>query len=212
MASASNDSAETVALLEQAVAGDEQAFERLMRRHIPFVARSVRQRLRNDLRSRVDASDIVQDTQQTVFQRLPDFWARRPMPFRLWLLRTAFERVVDVERIHVRSAKRAVDREQQLSDLAMTGIASRMLTSMPSPASEASRRELAEKVRDCLGQLTELDREIIFLRYFDGLKNAEVAELLQQNPETTKKRLTRALLKLQRFLAAAGLGNFEAER
>ncbi|MCA9152278.1 MAG: sigma-70 family RNA polymerase sigma factor, partial [Planctomycetales bacterium] len=109
-------------------------------------------------------------------------------------------------------AKRAVDREQQLSDLAMTGIASRMLTSMPSPASEASRRELAEKVRDCLGQLTELDREIIFLRYFDGLKNAEVAELLQQNPETTKKRLTRALLKLQRFLAAAGLGNFEAER
>ena len=102
MPSISSDSTETDALLNRAASGDEQAFQSLMQRHIPYVHQSVRRRLRPQIRPRIDPSDVVQETQRDAFQRLDEFLRRRPMPFRLWLLRTAHQRVVDVERERLR--------------------------------------------------------------------------------------------------------------
>ncbi len=85
-------------------------------------------------------------------------------------------------------------------------MAGTIFTSEPSPLSEVSRRELAQKVRTCLAQLTEMDREIVMLRCFDGLRNHDVAALLELKPDTTKKRFTRALLRLQQILREADIG------
>jgi DNA-directed RNA polymerase specialized sigma24 family protein len=43
------------------------------------------------------------------------------------------------------------------------------------------------------------------LRCFEGLDNREVATLLELNPETTKKRFARALVRLQELLRLAGV-------
>ena len=51
----------------------------------------------------------------------------------------------------------------------------------------------------------ETDREILMLRCFEGLDNQQAATLLELNPETTKKRFTRALLRLQQVLREAGV-------
>src|SRR6266508_7009027 len=95
------DSAEVDALLRQAQAGDPRAFERLFARHRPELRQFVERRLDRGLRARLDASDVVQDAQLEAFRRLDDFLQRRPMPFALWLRKTAFQRLLMLRRQHL---------------------------------------------------------------------------------------------------------------
>ena len=85
------DSDETRRLLGQAQAGDRRAFEELFARHHDYLHRVIALRLDPRMRARLDASDVVQDTQLEAFRRLSDYCRRRPMPFRLWLRKTAQE-------------------------------------------------------------------------------------------------------------------------
>src|SRR5262245_39170376 len=101
------DSEETRRLLGEAQAGDRGALDRLFARHRPGLLRVVEARLDPKVRARVDASDVVQETQLEAYRRLPDFLDRRPMPFRLWLRKTAQERLLMVRRRHVETGGRA---------------------------------------------------------------------------------------------------------
>jgi RNA polymerase sigma-70 factor (ECF subfamily) len=57
------DSAETERLLQEARDGRAEAFDRLFARHRPYLRRVISLRLDPRLRPRVDASDIIQETQ-----------------------------------------------------------------------------------------------------------------------------------------------------
>jgi RNA polymerase sigma-70 factor (ECF subfamily) len=129
------------------------------------------------------------------------------MPFRLWLLRTAHERIVDVERQHLHAQKRAVDRELALPDGSSLAIAQQLLALDSGPAQRAIRNEVAGQVRRCLAQLAESDREILMLRCFEGLNNPDAAAVLGLKPETSKKRFARALLRMRQVLNSAGVNN-----
>src|SRR5215471_6006676 len=103
------DSAETRRLLERARAGERQAFEELFRRHRAFVRQVIDFRLDDRLRSRLDPSDIVQETQMEAYRRLPDYFEREPMPFHLWLRCTAYDRLQAARRRHLGAGKRSVE-------------------------------------------------------------------------------------------------------
>src|SRR4051812_16715090 len=102
------ESDETQQLLTELRAGDSRAFGRLFARHRPDLLRLVALRLDTRLQARLDPSDVVQETQLEAFRRLQDFLERRPMPFRLWLRKTAQERLVMLSRRHLGAARRAV--------------------------------------------------------------------------------------------------------
>ena len=208
MATITSDSSHTQSLLKLAENGSEEAFRNLIERHLPLIRSTVRKRLRPQLRSRMDQSDIVQETQQHTFQSLNDFLARRPMSFRLWLLKTAHERILMAERAHLGAAKRSIDRELPLPDASSIQLAARFKA--VDPANEVCSRERAAIVRRCLAQLGENDREVLLLRCFNGLTNAEVATVLHLKQETSKKRFTRALMRLRTLLEESGLGNSES--
>src|SRR5262245_3059264 len=101
MAEAAPDSVETRQLLERVRAGDRLAFEQLFARHRPYLCQLVALRLDPQLRPRIDPSDVVQETQLEAFRRLADFLERQPMPLRVWLRRTALERLLDLREHHV---------------------------------------------------------------------------------------------------------------
>ena len=73
------DSAETEILLEQVRFGNPQAFEQLFARHRPELRQFIELRLDPRMRARVDASDVVQETQMEVFSRLGDFLQPRAL-------------------------------------------------------------------------------------------------------------------------------------
>jgi RNA polymerase sigma-70 factor (ECF subfamily) len=198
------DSADTCGLLERVRRGDRRALEELLARHRPAMLAFVEARIGPRLAARVDASDVVQEAQLAVARRMADFLERRPMPFRLWVRRTAQERLVDLRRRHTR-ARRSVEREAALPDHSSLVVARPLLAGAPSPSQQLEARELAERVSRAVALLPEADREVLLLRHGEGLPFEEVACLLDIEPAAARKRFGRALLRLQKALSEEGL-------
>ena len=77
-----------------------------------------------------------------------------------------------------------------------------LIASDSSPGSQLTRKELASQVRKAIDQLKDEDREMILMRVYDGLSNAESAEVLRIEPGSASKRYGRALLRLRALLLA----------
>jgi RNA polymerase sigma-70 factor (ECF subfamily) len=200
------DSAETQRLLERAQAGDAEAPQQLLARHRPFLGRLVELRLDPRLRARLDLSDVVQEAQLDACRRLADYLQRRPMPFRLWLCKTAEERLLKVQRQHLEAAGRAVAREVPLPDRSSAALGQQLLASGSAPGARLDRSEVARRVRQAVARLPEGDREMLLLRNFEGLSNPEIGHLLGLDAAVVSKRHGRALLRLRGLLLESGLG------
>jgi RNA polymerase sigma-70 factor (ECF subfamily) len=199
------DSAETQDLLRQAQAGDRRAFEQLFARYRAYLHQFIALRLDPKLRARIDPSDVVQEAQLEAFRRLGDFLQRQPMPFRVWLRQTAYERLLKLREHHVATARRSLQREQPLPQRSSLLLAQHFLATGSTPSQRFSRREIARRVNQALAQLPEADREVLLMRHFERLSYEEVAAVLQIAAAAARKRYGRALLRLQRLLMANGL-------
>jgi RNA polymerase sigma-70 factor (ECF subfamily) len=198
------ESTETQELLAQAQAGMGVAVDRLMACHREYLHRFVEFRLDPKMAARVDPSDVVQDAQLEATRRLNEFLQQRPMPFRLWLRQIAYDRLVMLRRYHIRAARRTVDREVALSDRSSLLLAGQLLAGSTA-SKHFARRELAAEIRKAMAQVPAHDREVLVMRTFEGLSFAEVAWLLDIDPAAARKRHGRALLRLHKLLADAGL-------
>jgi RNA polymerase sigma-70 factor, ECF subfamily len=199
------DSAETWHLLEKAKGGDQSAFERLFARHRVELLQAVELRLDPRLRARFDPSDVVQEAHMEAIRRFDDYLERRPMPFRLWLRKTAQQRVQLLRRRHLKTARRSVEREAALPDRSSLQLAKRLVAGGESPSEGLERREQAARVGRALAQLAEPDREILLMRVLEELSYEEIGCLLDLNQAAARKRHGRALLRLHRILADDGL-------
>ena len=199
------DSEETDGLLEQAGAGQGQAFSLLFARHRPLLRQAIDLRLDARVRARVDPSDVVQETYLEAYRRLPDFLRRRPMPFRLWLRQTAHERVLMANRRHLGAARRSARRELPLPPDSSAALARKLLDPGPGPCQQAAQVELARLVRQAVAQVPEADREILLMRTFEGLPYDEIACVLGIESAAARRRHGRALLRLHDLLSEGGL-------
>jgi RNA polymerase sigma-70 factor (ECF subfamily) len=205
MEEAKVDSEETDGLLRQAEAGDSRTFDQLFARYRPYLRHVVGMRLDPRLRQRLDPSDVVQEAQLEAFRRLGDYLHRRPMSFRLWLRKTACERLLMLQRYHRKSRRRCIDREVELPDRSSMMSVQNLLAGGSTPSQRLDRAELARRVSEALAQLSEPDREVLLMRNLEVLSNQEVAEVLQIDPTAASQRYGRALLRLRKQLIAAGL-------
>jgi RNA polymerase sigma-70 factor (ECF subfamily) len=205
MEEAKADSEETAGLLRQAEAGDSRAFDQLFARYRKYLRQVVGMRLDPRLRQRLDPSDVVQEAQLEAFQRLADYLQRRPMSFRLWLRKTACERLLMLQRYHRKSLRRCIDREVALPDRSSMMLVQNLLAGGSTPSQRLDRAELARRVSEALAQLSEPDREVLLMRNLEVLSNQETAEALQIDPAAASQRYGRALLRLRKQLIAAGL-------
>jgi RNA polymerase sigma-70 factor (ECF subfamily) len=192
-------------LLQQAQAGDGQAFEDLFARHRAYLHQVVTLRLDPRIRPRIDASDVVQEAQLEAFRRLGDYLKRRPMAFRLWLRKTAEERLLMLDRFHRRVQGRTVNREVGLPDKSAFALVQQLFAGGSSPSKRLEQSETARRVNEVLGKLSETDREILLMRNLEALSNQEVAEVLQIEPVAASQRYGRALLRLRKGLVQCGL-------
>jgi RNA polymerase sigma-70 factor (ECF subfamily) len=204
MADVRPDSAETRALLEQVGAGDRAALDALLERHRPGLLAFVELRLDPQVRARLDPSDVVQEAQLVLAQRIDDFLTRRPMPFHLWARKTAYERLLNAQRDQ-RRARRSVAREEALPDRSSLLLARPLLSGGQTPGQEAEARERAERVVAAVAELAEADRAVLLMRHAEALSHDEIAVLLDVTPAAARKRYGRALIRLQKALSDHGL-------
>jgi RNA polymerase sigma-70 factor, ECF subfamily len=205
MGDARPDSARTHKLLANLRLGDQRALSALLVRHRPDMVALVELHLDPRLAARVDPSDVVQEAQADMARRIDDYLERQPMPFHLWARKTAYERLLDLHKFHLRRWRRTVKREARLPDRSSLLFARPLLAPGPSPSQEAESRELAERVGQAVADLGDADREVLLMRHAEHLPFEEIGCLLGIDPATARKRFGRALIRLQKVLASAGL-------
>ncbi len=198
---ADQDSTNTDRLLQRATAGDAVALNELISNHRRYLCKVVDLRMEDELRVRIDPSDVVQQTQLVASQRIDDFLLRRPASFRIWLRRKALEQLVDMQRRHVNAAKRSVRREVKISDRSSIAIARSLFVAAPSQ--QLRRKEQTAQVHAALGSMSESDREVLLLRHVEELTNTEVADVLDIDAASASQRYGRALRRLRQKLTTA---------
>ena len=198
------DTGETLALLDRAQSGDTVAISELLGRHRASVREYVERRMDARIRARVDASDVMQEADLEVARRLQEYLEKRAVPFRVWLVRTAYENYLRLRR-HATAARRAVGQEELLPEQSSVMLARQLAAADGTPSQNVANAELAARVHVALAGLDETDREILMLRAFEGLNNAEVAQVLDLETSAASKRYARALLKLKQALASGGV-------
>ncbi len=199
----SDPTSTTEQLLSRIHAGDQQALNALMNLHREYLRRLVEFQMDPQLRQRIDPSDIVQETQIEVTQRMSEYLRRRPMSFRVWLRKTACQRIGMLRRFHLKARQRSLNREFVLPDSSSLAFAGPLSDDNPGKGLETQER--AELLHSALKHLENLDVEILVMRTFEGLTNQEAAEALGLEPATASKRFGRALLRLKSKLTELGL-------
>lgn len=196
---------DTEQLIDQASQGDAEARQQLLARHRGRLRTMVRLHLDRRLAARVDPSDVVQEALAEAARKLTDYLQRRPLPFYPWLRRLAWERLVKLHRRHLHARGRSVTREEPgvfaLPDDSALELARRLIAPGASPSSQLARRELRDLVRAALARLGEADREVLVMRYLEGLSNGDIAAALGLSEGAVKMRHLRALERIRGVLA-----------
>ena len=192
-------------LLNQAKGGDESAVNALMDQHRNSLRQLIRMRLDQKIQRRIDVSDVVQDVLVEANRRLQRYLSDPIMPFHLWLRQIAKDRIIDAHRRHRVSAKRSVDREQQLApprgyDQSSVHLASLLGDDQLTPAAAAVQQELAQRVAEAIAQLEERDCEIIVMRHYEHLSNQEIGEVLNLTEPAASMRYLRAIRRLKKLM------------
>jgi RNA polymerase sigma-70 factor, ECF subfamily len=180
------DGESTVTLLERALAGDHDAADRLVARHLAPLRRWARGRLPRWARDVSDTDDLVQDTLLRTMSRLADFEQRGPGALQAYLRQAILNRVRDELRKKGRRPE-----ETDLHGLELGGGLS--------PLEEAIGRQAVERYEQALGALKPEEREAIIGRIEMGYSYEELADVLKKpSAEAARKAAQRALVRLAR--------------
>lgn len=214
-AMATPNSSESTRRLEQAAAGDEAAWQALVRRHHDRLRRMIALRLDPRLHGRLDPSDVLQETYLEAFAKLPEYLGRSDYPFFLWLRYLAGHKLGRAHRHHLGTQARDAGQEVSLYHGPMPGASSAMLAAQllghdTRPSEAAVRAERALRLQEALNGMDALDREVLALRHFEQLSRAEAAQVLGISEAAAAKRYLRALERLKEILAGlpGGLEEF----
>jgi RNA polymerase sigma-70 factor, ECF subfamily len=195
--------ADTIA---RAAAGDTAAWQDLVCAYRERLRRMVAVRLDPRLRGRVDPSDLIQETFLDATGLLADYQSSPPLPFYLWLRQLAGTRIAKAHRHHLDTLRRDVRREVALPadsvpSVSSVALAEHLTGREGRPSEAALQAELRSRLEALLDELEPLDREVLALRHFEQLTNAEAAQVLEVTEAAASKRYIRALERLRERLA-----------
>ncbi len=181
-----------IALVASAVAGDVQAFEKLIRKYDRQIFRIAQHITQN----REDAEDVVQDAFLKAYEKLSQFQGNSK--FYTWLVRIAVNE--SLMRLRKRRTGKMVSIDEDIET--DEGSVPRDLADWsPNPEQNYTQTELAKILRKTIQGLPQGFRVVFVLRDVDGLSTEETAEMLGLSVPAVKSRLLRARLQLRERLS-----------
>ena len=169
------------ALIQLALAGQNECFMVLANRYLP----SVRKRVAAMVRNAADVDDLLQEVLLKVWRHLSTF--RSQSSFRTWMTRVAINEALQSYR---RAQRRLTC--QPLADF----------DTFAAPGESAlqslTRAETTRVVRKAVVELPAKYRRVLILREFKQLSVEEIAQSLHSSIPAVKTQLFRARLMLQR--------------
>lgn len=183
---------EEESLLAGLRAGDEAAYERVVRQHSPRLLAVARRILRNE----EDARDAVQDAFLSAFRSLERFAGAAR--FSSWLHRIT----VNAALMKLRGQKRRPERPitDLLPRFQPDGHPAEPVVPWEPAEKLLQREETRALVRRAIDELPDAHRTILVLRDIEGLDTEQTAEHLGVGPGAVKTRLHRARQALRTLL------------
>ena len=196
---------EEAAALAAAKQDRDAELGRLLELHRRRLLKMVHLRMDPRLKARLGASDVLQDAYVEINQRVGEYLKDPRMPFFLWVRFITAQRMMALHRKHIGAQKRDVRRQVELAMPAATtaALVDHLMAQGTTPTQAMHREEMRFRVERGLEQMAEPDREILVLRHFEELSNAEAAQELGIEPPAASKRYVRALRRLREVLAEA---------
>lgn len=186
--------ADDAALLARLRAGEDAAYEELVRAYSPRLFGVARRIVGND----EEARDVIQDAFLNAFRSLANFHGDARLS--TWLHRI----VVNTALMKLRTRKRKPEEsiEPLLPAFLADGHYAERYSSWGEQADEVlSRAETQELVRQHIDELPDNFRTVLVLRDIEGLDTEETARVLETTPNAVKIRLHRARQALRTLLA-----------
>ena len=177
------DNSSDIALWNQLRLGDEEAFSSLFERYYSTLV--------NYGKTLMTGEDRVKDCVQDVFV---DIWTYRyklneAIVVKAYLLSSVRKRIARLHhREHIFSNIKNIDSLEFLFDFS---IEDRLI------ADETTAKKV-EQLNKSINQLSDRQKEAIYLRYHQELTVEQVAEVLNLNYQSTKNLLHRAILQLRK--------------
>ena len=164
-------------LIEKAKSGDKEAFGVLYKTYFPRIYRYCRANIyRDDL-----ASDICQETFMKVWKALPTFNKRANGTFQAFVYKVARNIIIDLSRKKKEFSLTFYEDIQTEDDL----------------IEKMHRSESIDKVKKVLAKLSEKDRQILILRYFEDMSHKDTAKVIGIREGALRVRTIRLLKKLK---------------
>lgn len=185
-------SADGQTLVESLRAGDEAAFEHLVRTQGGRMLSVARRYLTME----EDARDAVQDAFLSAFKALPTFDGRASLA--TWLHRVVVNSCLMKIRTRLRQSERSI--EELLPTFLSDGHQATPSSTWEDTTTELERAETRQIIRDQIAKLPELYRTILLLRDIEELDTEAVAQLLDLSAGVVKVRLHRARQALRTLL------------
>ena len=188
--------ASDLAVVARVRAGDHDAFRHLVERH----SRSVF-RLAYRLTGREeDADDIVQETFLKAFRQLARFESRSS--FGTWLYRITVNCSHDLMRQRPRAGTRtSLDDPDHGASIQIADE-----SAGANPMRELTRRQIDQRVRAAMTELSAQERSAFVMRHYEGLSIEDIGRVLNLRTSAAKHSNFRAVKKLRRLLEpVAGL-------
>lgn len=168
--------------------------------------RIVEFRMHPSVRSRLDPSDVLQEAYIQMIKRVEETSQEMGVSLFVWMRQKTIQTLVDLQRAHFRE-KRDVMKERRDLDFengqtSSLSIARYLIADITSPSLAAARSEDMEQLHRALDSMNEIDREVLAMRHFEQLSNAEVAEALGLTSTAASNRYIRAVTRLGEILKA----------
>jgi RNA polymerase sigma-70 factor (ECF subfamily) len=196
------DSTTLTELLSQARRGDPQGKEKLFAACRDYLNLAARVQLETWLRSKIDASDIVQQTLLEAHRDFQEFQGQTDAEWMAWLKRILARNAADFVRQYHGTAKRDARKEVPLLRPGDDSACGAWEPAAPgdSPSQLLIRRDYELRVAAALSRLSLDHREVILLRNLQRLPFDEVALRMGRSRPAVQMLWMRAIRKLQELL------------
>ena len=176
-------------LLDMYQQGDREAVSQLLERH----ARRVRDYVRMLVKDGDVADDLTQEVLIKVVKVLDEGRYTDKGRFLPWVLRIAHNRVLD----YFRAQKQVKTVSESNSGFDIWGNKN---LAEPSIEDQLVSEQQAEEVRALIELLPEEQREVVKMRYYEGLSFKEIAELTGVSINTALGRMRYALINMRQMI------------
>ncbi|WP_135081901.1 sigma-70 family RNA polymerase sigma factor [Terasakiella sp. SH-1] len=173
-------------LLERLAIGDQKAFQSLIQKYLPYILKTA-ERMTGDASL---AEDIAQDVMIKLWDKAPEWDERGPAVLKTWLYRVTVNLCIDKQR---GKKHLPIEHIELLPSLAKDAV------------SHVHEKQLEDIIQNLFYELTEQQRFVIVLSYYEGLGATEIAEIMELSTGAVSGLLHRARNTLKIKLSKLGI-------